>query len=108
MAARNAHTFRHAFGPKPRMAGLVSLAVAAAALATSTPALSDVSLGVLIPLTGPGSGFGQQMRTAIDMFSEKYLDLGGKAGKLKLEVGDTRGNVPEAINLTRKLIDSGN
>jgi branched-chain amino acid transport system substrate-binding protein len=36
---------------------------------------------------------------------EKYLDL-GKAGKLKLEVYDTRGQVPEAISLTRKLIDS--
>jgi branched-chain amino acid transport system substrate-binding protein len=108
MAAREAQVSRYAVRFNRPVARLFPLVLAAAALAMPTAALSDVSLGVLIPLTGPGSGFGQQMRTAIDMFSEKYLDLGGKAGKLKLEVGDTRGNVPEAINLTRKLIDSGN
>jgi branched-chain amino acid transport system substrate-binding protein len=37
---------------------------------------------------------------------EKYADLGGKAGKLKLIIYDTRGDNTDAINLTRKLIDS--
>ncbi len=40
------------------------------------------------------------------MFMEKYADLGGKAGKLKLVIYDTRGENTDAINLTRKLIDS--
>jgi branched-chain amino acid transport system substrate-binding protein len=79
--------------------------VAVLTVCLSAGASADVSLGVLIPLTGAGSGYGQQMRTAIDMFLDKYSDL-GKAGKLKLEVEDTRGNVPEAINLTRKMIDN--
>ena len=40
------------------------------------------------------------------MFLEKYADLGGKAGKMKLVIYDTRGENTDAINLTRKLIDS--
>jgi branched-chain amino acid transport system substrate-binding protein len=40
------------------------------------------------------------------MFLEKYADLGGKAGNMKLVIYDTRGENTDAINLTRKLIDS--
>jgi len=40
------------------------------------------------------------------MFMEKYADIGGKAGKLKLVIYDTRGENTEAINLSRKLMDS--
>ena len=40
------------------------------------------------------------------MFMEKYADIGGKAGKLKLVIYDTRGENTDAINLSRKLMDS--
>ena len=104
MAVGRTHVSCRAVGRNWLMVRLFPLVIALAAAFTPAAAFADVTLGVLIPLTGPGSGYGQQMRTAIEMFSEKYLDLGGKAGKLKLDVQDTRGNVPEAINLTRKLI----
>lgn len=68
-------------------------------------ARADVSVGVLIPSSGKGAAYGQQQQAAIDMFMEKYADL-GKAGKLKLIVYDTRGENTDAINLTRKLIGS--
>jgi branched-chain amino acid transport system substrate-binding protein len=76
------------------------------AVAAVIPAKADVTIGVLVPSSGKGASYGQQQRNAINMFMEKYADLGGKAGKLKLLIDDTRGDNAEAINLTRKLIDS--
>jgi branched-chain amino acid transport system substrate-binding protein len=82
-------------------------ASAAIALALSaSPTLADVSIGVLIPSSGKGASYGQQQQNAINMFMEKYSDLGGKAGKLKLVIYDTRGENTDAINLSRKLMDS--
>lgn len=77
-----------------------------ALLALPGQARADVSLGVLVPSSGKGASYGQQQQTAIDMFMEKYGDLGDKLGKLKLVIYDTRGENTDAINLTRKLIDS--
>jgi branched-chain amino acid transport system substrate-binding protein len=70
------------------------------------PAQADVAIGVLIPSSGKGASYGQQQQNAINMFLEKYTDIGGKAGKMKLVIYDTRGENTEAINLTRKLIDT--
>ena len=76
------------------------------ALSSALPAKADVAIGVLIPSSGKGASYGQQQQNAINMFMAKYSDLGGRAGKLKLVIYDTRGDNTEAINLTRKLIDS--
>jgi len=75
-------------------------------LAGNVSALADVSIGILVPSSGKGAAYGQQQQNAITMFIEKYADLGGKAGKLKLVIYDTRGENTEAINLSRKLMDS--
>jgi branched-chain amino acid transport system substrate-binding protein len=80
--------------------------VIALLLAGIAPALADVSIGVLVPSSGKGASYGQQQQNAINMFIEKYADIGGNAGKLKLVIYDTRGENTEAINLTRKLMDS--
>lgn len=69
-------------------------------------ASADVRVGILVPLTGAGSRYGQEQRVAVDMFLEKYSDLGGAAGKLVPIIYDTRWSGTEAISLTRKLIDS--
>jgi len=82
----------------------VAAAVMTAALAIAAKA--DVTIGVLMPLSGKGASYGQQQQNAIKTFMEKYADLGGKAGKIKLVIYDTRGDNTEAINLTRKLIES--
>lgn len=80
---------------------------AIAVVGAAAPAMADVSIGVLIPSSGKGASYGQQQQNAINMFLEKYADI-GKAGKMKLVIYDTRGENTEAINLTRKLIDSDN
>lgn len=69
-------------------------------------ASADVRVGILVPLTGAGSRYGQEQRVAVDMFLEKYSDLGGAAGKLVPIIYDTRWSGTEAISLTRKLINS--
>ena len=81
-------------------------AVIALLLAGGASAMADVSIGILIPSSGKGASYGQQQQNAINMFMEKYSDIGGKAGKLKLVIYDTRGENTEAINLSRKLMDS--
>lgn len=78
--------------------GLILGTVAASAHA-------DVTLGVLYPTSGKGAANGLQQQVAIDMFLEKYGDLGA-AGRLSIVRYDTRGENAEAIALTRKLIDS--
>jgi branched-chain amino acid transport system substrate-binding protein len=69
-------------------------------------AAADVRVGILLPLSGAGSRYGQEQRVAAEMFLEKYSDLGGAAGKLVPIIYDTRWSGTEAISLTRKLIDS--
>jgi branched-chain amino acid transport system substrate-binding protein len=81
---------------------VVALTIMAGSVGAAT---ADVAIGVLTPLSGKGASYGQQQKNAINMFLEKYGDL-GKAGKLQLVIYDTRGDNAEAINLTRKLIDS--
>jgi branched-chain amino acid transport system substrate-binding protein len=82
------------------LSGLVAVSLASAASA-------DVTLGVLVPASGKGASYGIQQQSAIEMFMERYADL-GQSGKLKLIVYDTRGENTEAINLTRKLISTDN
>jgi len=83
---------------------LVLLALTLAAMSASR-ANAEVAIGVLVPSSGKGASYGQQQQNAIKMFMEKYSDAGA-AGKMKLVIYDTRGDNTEAINLTRKLIDS--
>lgn len=89
---------------KSRITCAAFAAVMTTAFAVS--ARADVSIGVLMPLSGKGAAYGAQQQNAIKTFMEKYAELGGKAGKLTLVIYDTRGDNTEAINLTRKLIES--
>jgi len=83
-----------------------SVVTALLVTACAVPASADVAIGVLIPSSGKGASYGQQQQNSINMFMEKFSDLGGAAGKLKLVIYDTRGENTDAINLSRKLIDS--
>ena len=85
---------------------MMGAAAVASTLIAVVPARADVAIGILIPSSGKGASYGQQQQNAINMFLEKYADLGGKAGKMKLVIYDTRGENTDAINLTRRLIDS--
>src|SRR5215475_3796058 len=98
--------------PTQRTGAMISRKTTGIAVVTSTliavaiPAKADVAIGVLIPSSGKGAAYGQQQQNSINMFLDKYADVGGKAGKMKLIIYDTRGENTDAINLTRKLIDS--
>jgi branched-chain amino acid transport system substrate-binding protein len=77
----------------------------AALVAVSAPAHADIDIGVLMPTSGFAAGFGLEEQGSIDLFMQKYADL-GPAGKLKLIIYDTRGEPAQAISLVKKLIDS--
>lgn len=83
---------------------IVSLGFAALIVA-AVPAFADVDIGLLMPSTGFAAGLGLEEQGSIDLFMQRYADL-GPAGKLKLVVYDTRGEPTQAISLVKKLIDS--
>jgi branched-chain amino acid transport system substrate-binding protein len=84
---------------------MIVMAVSALA-AVSAPAYADVKVGVLMPTSGFGAGFGKEEEGSIDLFMKKYGDDLGAAGKMKLVIYDTRGEPAQAISLTKKLIDT--
>ena len=77
----------------------------AAALIAALPAaaLADVSVGVMAPLSGRFASFGAQYAGALKMFEQARAGL-NPGEKLKFVVYDSRGDLTEAISLTRKLI----
>ena len=78
--------------------------LAALALVGTAPALADVKIGVLMPLSGKGASYGQHQQVAMQMALEELAKTGAKGEKIETVVYDTRGENAEAINLTRKLI----
>ena len=57
---------------------MMGIAVFASTLvAAVVAAQADVPVGILIPSSGKGASYGQQQQNAINMFLEKYADLGG-------------------------------
>lgn len=78
---------------------LVALASGGAA-----PALADVKIGLLMPLSGKGASYGQHQQIAMQMALEELAKTGIKGEKVETVVYDTRGENAEAISLTRKLI----
>jgi len=89
--------------PGLRRAALLGAAGLVLSLAAG-PALADVKIGVLMPLSGKGASYGQHQDVAMKMALEQLQKTGIKGEKVELVVYDTRGENSEAINLTRKLI----
>jgi branched-chain amino acid transport system substrate-binding protein len=86
------------------MQGAVLLTVVILGCSTARPALADVKIGVLMPLSGKGASYGQHQEIAMKMAIEEIEKTGIKGEKVEAVVYDTRGENSEAINLTRKLI----
>jgi len=78
-------------------------AVALSAILVS-PALADIKIGILMPLSGKGASYGQHQDVALKMALEEIEKNGIKGEKVQPVIYDTRGENAEAINLTRKLI----
>lgn len=79
-------------------------AAAFGVLVAGGPAIADVKIGVLMPLSGKGASYGQHQDVAMKMALEALEKTGIKGEKVQTIVYDTRGENAEAINLTRKLI----
>ena len=86
-----------------RLKALADALLAAGGLLAGS-AWADVKIGVLLPLSGKGSSYGQHQEVAMKMAMEQLAKTGIKGEKVQLVVYDTRGENAEAISLTRKLI----
>lgn len=85
--------------------GSVLAAAGAMALLFAAPALAEIKIGVLLPLSGKGASYGQHQEIATKMALEELERLGGiKGEKVSAVIYDTRGENTDAISLTRKLI----
>jgi branched-chain amino acid transport system substrate-binding protein len=71
-----------------------------------SPALAEIKIGVLLPLSGKASQYGITQEVGMRMAEAELEKLKIKGEAVKLIVYDTRGDNAEAINLTRKLIHS--
>ena len=81
---------------------LASLALLAGGLLDA--ARAEITLGVLLPLSGKASAYGITQEVGMKMAEEELAKLKIKGEPVRLVVYDTRGDNAEAINLTRKLI----
>ena len=66
--------------------------------------MADIKIGVLMPLSGKGSSYGQHQQVALDMAKEELAKAGIKGEKVTFVTYDTRGENVESINLTRRLV----
>jgi len=88
------------------MTGAALISAVTLGCASVQPALADVKIGILMPLSGKGASYGQNQETAMKMALEELEKTGIKGEKVEAVVYDTRGENSEAINLTRKLISN--
>lgn len=73
---------------------------AAAALLASTAALADLTIGVSLPLTGPGSGLGIPMNNGVKMWP---ATIGGE--KIKVIVLDDATDPTKGVQNVRRLVN---
>ena len=79
-----------------------TLLAAAAALVLATTASAEISIGVSMPLTGPGSGAGIPMNNMIKLWPK---EIGGEA--LKVTVYDDATDPTKGTQNVRRLITEG-
>jgi branched-chain amino acid transport system substrate-binding protein len=76
-----------------------TLVAAAAALAASTAALADINVGVVLSLTGPGSGLGIPMQKQLALFPK---EIAGE--KVNLIILDDASDPGKGVSNTRRLV----
>ena len=76
-----------------------SLIAAAVALSAAASALADINVGVVIPLTGPGSGLGIPTQNQLKLFPKQ---IAGE--KVNLIILDDASDPGKAVSNTRRLI----
>jgi len=78
---------------------LVAAATALAALATATPALADITIGVSLPLTGPASGLGIPMANQFKLWP---ATIAGE--KVKMTVLDDATDPTKGVQNARRFV----
>lgn len=95
------------YNPKRSMllkAALVSTALVGGALAASA---EDVTVGVLVPLTGELGEFGKIVANAVELGAAEINAAGGTScGTIRTVVADTGGNPEHGIREASKMIES--
>ena len=81
------------------MMKLKTLVAAAAALLATLPAFADVTVGVSLSLTGPGSGLGIPMQNYFKLWPEK---IGGE--KVNLIILDDASDPGKGVSNTRRFV----
>ena len=87
-------------------AGLSSIAAIAPTTTISLAAGDEIPIGALMPLTGAGGPFGQQMLKAVRAAVEEINSTGGPLGrKIHLYEEDSQTDPDAAVRAAKKLID---
>lgn len=97
--------------PKPKRSMLLKGLIASTAMvATSMAATAeDVTVGVLVPLTGELGEFGKIVAGGVELGANEINAAGGTAcGNIRLVVADTGGNPEVGIREASKMIESEN
>lgn len=76
-----------------------TLIAAAAMVAASTAALADINVGVVLSLTGPGSGLGIPMQKQLQLFPK---EIAGE--KINLIILDDASDPGKGVSNTRRLV----
>lgn len=87
---------------------LVMMATVMVGCNTTTPGADDateITIGLLAPLTGEVAQYGTAVKNAVELAFEKINAEGGLLGKqVKLEILDEKGNPDEAVNAYNLLM----
>lgn len=70
----------------------------------------EIRIGVLLPLSGPGSSAGQEMQASVELARQDisaYLEKAGSDAKLVLDIADTRTDTAEALSQLRTFYHKG-
>jgi branched-chain amino acid transport system substrate-binding protein len=69
---------------------------------------AQVSVGAVLPLTGPSASIGEDQRRGIELAVAQVNQQGGVLGqKLEVEIEDSGGTANTALDATRKLVTVG-
>ena len=86
---------------------LAPLVLAGGLVGGTAPALAEVTVGVLVPLTGELGEFGEIVANAIELGVDEINAAGGtKCGPIRTVVADTGGDPTTGVRAATKMIES--
>ena len=94
-------------GMKKVLSGFTALATIASVTVPAVAQADDVTVGVLVPLTGELGEFGKIVAGSVELGVKQVNDAGGtKCGMLRTVIADTAGSAEQAIREATKMIDT--